>query len=470
MHSHTYTVCIYFTIHFTSHRKYMEGCCKPTLAESFKINPYTAPGSFSHLHQHSHNYRGTAATSTPEHNSFYAKTGQNPAFLPSSEDPMELDTDEILWMPKNAVFQHRNSSASMYHSRGYFIKYNRPSYSQQTSREFLALGRRATPRARSSAQIIISHSRRPDSTLQTTQHINKEEPRQHHQIGLNQHYQFRPCAGHGRLYSGTVMGPDWKSQENETTRLPFLSKATLFSSENSTTTKDSISTPGTSDSNQVRFPKLPNKLVDRNKMQVNSGQFLNISSKRDAHTQSEEKQECSNSTTTSKSGDGSADGKLEFNGGLRLEMPKKWEEEYLDQTPKKSSVSFPYPQRLFSMESVNKRLLEHGIVMREVDTAKKERTEKSLEEGKHRMAVDDGEVKGAFGMLQVEKLAVHHSCLTRIEKWRHKEKKKAKVIMGKSGHGTTCSVPQQRACKNKLDQKGTFTDDELHPVELCYGE
>lgn len=523
----------------------MEHCYKPTLADSFKINPCLAPCSlYINPHQLPFNYRETttSATSIPELDSFYITresslqsseeesvkvdaeklwmaAGQNPVSpLQNSEECAKLDAEKT-WMPNNAVFTSRNSSAYMHHSRGYFSSYNRPNYSQQASRYFPALGRRVntcyTADSRARHYYPIGDPRKLDGTGQ-----------QQEQIGLNQHNLSQQCTdtSHGRLYSGNVMlgsylPNDLKSLEIATTRSPLqkmISKATIYNC-TSANAKQQLSTSGTTcrdGSGQVRLPKLRDKLADRNVMQIGSEwiHFPDIGNEQGVNMSQTQMKDCSSNTQhiikflhqasgekehsnsdTSNSDDedaGNTNSKsqLECNGRLRLQTPKKWEDEYLHQTPK--NFSFPVSQRLFSMESVNKRLLEHGLLMNDTKTTKKEHTgytylkhDNSLEEGKHRIAVDDGEIEGAFGMLNTEKQ--ENKCSRLMQRQKQKKKRRPKVITGRSRlcmnsgsgstrikitlRGTVCNVQQEHTCKNKLDQNG-MPSDESPPVELCYGE
>ena len=443
----------------------MEDCSKPTLGESFKVNPCSECRSLETLPKHPHksSKKQTSATSSQKQNNFNIKADQNTLFMLKGEGSV-LFKEKELWMPRNAVFQQRNSSASMHHSVGYFNKFNRPSLSQQSNRDPSTLSRRPTTRTRASSHVPVSGSRKPVGTLRSSQTLSKEEPKEQQQTGLNHHDHCLLWPGRNRLYLGNVMLGYYQPTEprilkNMSKSSPFLTKSLICSSGNYNSANEK-SVPGAVNSYHGRLPKLlvTNSLQSSCKQMHSTGIVSKRAQKKSCFSNfpmtvgplevKQENNRTTTTTTTTITGISKVNSvedackvndKVECTSELSLKIPRRWEDEYLHETSKTFSGIFPNPKRLFSLKSVNEKLHEHGIIVKVMDSENSYHStyykhEKLLKGCPHKVAVDDGQVEGVFGKLQVGKLEAPNCFIKLKERHKHKGENRREILTGRSGH------------------------------------
>ena len=379
-----------------------------------------------------------------------------------------VNSAEKFWMPNDAVFQHRNNSASMHHSRGYYGNYKRLVCSQQTLRTGPVSKRQGLQQLQGQPAPIRTHplccsqlvqaknsgmllskatpapgtsdrNQESSSKLQSTEQVGKKASR----LCINQQ---------GQLLSAC------NGKEGRLLPVRLLSKAGVLDINEDQNNRHGSSISTEDDS---KLPKLPTKVNEQNLQQQESKfdhvPLPEISSKPQSMEQSNELASVAVGNTQSHScttATGAVMGTKHCNR-LELKSPKKWEEEYLSQAPR--SFIFSRQHMLFSMETVNKRLLENGIPK----PAKKERIwlqpkrTKHMED-RHRSSLDEGEVEAPFGIMEKPEGPVSSKCFIKSME-RQKSKRASKIITGRSGlcsnippssrkgkitlHGRSCKIP-----------------------------
>ncbi len=329
----------------------------------------------------------------------------------SVKDVETVGSNEKLWMPNDAVFQQRNYSASMHHSRGYYTDCKRPVHLLQT----VGKKQRCSTVLFQTPQGTRIHPKRRDHLVRAAVHkgspngTQDRSARQISKLSGPQQQPFLPlCAN---------------SQEAR-----LVSRARIFFSENASETRE-----GGMPIENSKLPKLACS-QESNLQQEGRSYYLHLPaiSNQDSEClkSSDSTPECTPEVDACTSRSGTAINNSYSKLGLK--SPKKWEEEYLHKTPK--SFIFSRQHMLFSMESVNKRLLENGIkhVKKPV---KKERTwlhpsrKVRRMEGTHRSSLDSGEAEAPFGIAE-KRDAISRCFMKSME--RQKSKRPSKVITGRS--------------------------------------
>ena len=432
-----------------------------------------------------------------------AQAGQNPELplpLLNIKDKEAVDTSEKFWMPNDAVFQHRNFSASMHHSRGYYSNCKRPVCSQQTTRNVSLLRKRHPVQPRKHANQVRTHpiccSHFTQARLSDKLHFNGAAAAavrnqdcvavaHDMQLAVRQSRPFSYKPGH---FLPSSMNSSEATGVHRALH-PRISKASIFFSEND---RVKISREPGDDS---KLPKLSNKFRELSLQDTKSDHthLPDIGSKlypdlpREAlsavgYNYPSSSQEAANGTTNSPytatlppatADSVAAISQHKCGNTLGLKSPKKWEEEYLHQAPR--SFIFSRKHMLFSIESVNKRLLENGITK----PAKKERSwlqppkRTRHVEDKHRTTLDDGEVEAPFGTVEKKDRS---KCFIRSMQ-RQKSKRVSKIITGRSGLSSNVPVTSQKDkitlhgrsyLAGKRDSQGSYSEDELTSTEFSY--
>jgi len=484
------------------------------LMESYRINPSMIPSSGTLCGQ-----PNCQETTAKNHENFYSKASTTVLNLPllnikemevankprfqaedsnthaqeghsqvlnlpvlNSKDVETVSSTEKFWMPNDAVFQHRNNSASMHHSRGYYGNYKRPTCSQQTPRTGPVIKRQGFQPLQGPAPIrthpmccsqLVQAKNSGTFQLKAipapgASDRNQESSSKFQDIELAGKQVPRLCT---YQQQGQLL-PSSSGKEGRLLQARLLSKAGVFFSNNTDVNEDQCNKHGGAASmeDDSKLPKLPTKVNEPSLQQESKFSHVslpNISSKPQSTEQSSEPastamrhvlphgKDSKLLENTASSGAVATGTVTSTCNRLDLKSPKRWEEEYLRQAPR--SFIFSRQHMLFSMETVNKRLLENGISK----PGKKERIwlqpKRTKHTGdRHRSTLDEGELEAPFGIMEKPEGSVSSKCFIKSME-RQKSKRASKIITGRSGlcsnippnsqkvkitlHGRSCKVP-----------------------------